>query len=332
MRSQADKIKISAMTLSVVFGFLLMTVKFFAYFITHSNAILTDALESIINVTAGGFALFSVYFSAQPKDKDHPYGHGKIEFLSAGIEGGLILVAGLLIIAKSIYNFFFPNELYSLDTGTILAGAAGFLNFIMGSFLVRTGRKHNSMILIADGKHLISDTVSSIGLILGLLLIIFTKQLWLDNVLAITFGAIIISTGFKLMKQSADNLLDKADEKKLSAVIGILEKGRTNKWIDIHNLRVQQYGAHLHIDCHLTLPWYYSLENTHREVKSLEKLVKENITGDVEFFIHADPCLPPLSCEICMLNECEERKADFVKKIPWSMDTLLGYGKHKIVM
>lgn len=330
MHSQADKIKFSIISLSVIVSIVLMAVKFFAYFLTGSNAILTDALESVINVVASGFALFSVYFSAQPKDKDHPYGHGKIEFLSAGIEGGMILIAGLLILAKSIYNFFSPHEINSLSTGTILIAAAGFLNFILGYFLVKTGKKHNSMILIADGKHLISDTLSSIGLILGLLLILFTKQFWLDNVLAIIFGAIIITTGYKLLKQSADNLLDKADDEKLKMFINIFKKNRTNQWIDIHNLRIQQYGAHLHVDCHLTLPWYDSLEKTHHEVKSLEKLVKENITGDVEFFIHADPCTAFASCEICLLNECPERKAAFVKKIEWTIDTLSGNEKHKI--
>lgn len=330
MHSQADKIKFSIISLSVIVSIVLMAVKFFAYFLTGSNAILTDALESVINVVASGFALFSVYFSAQPKDKDHPYGHGKIEFLSAGIEGGMILIAGLLILAKSIYNFFSPHEINSLSTGTILIAAAGFLNFILGYFLVKTGKKHNSMILIADGKHLISDTLSSIGLILGLLLILFTKQFWLDNVLAIIFGAIIITTGYKLLKQSADNLLDKADDEKLKMFINIFKKNRMNRWIDIHNLRIQQYGAHLHVDCHLTLPWYDSLEKTHHEVKSLEKLVKENITGDVEFFIHADPCTAFASCEVCLLNECLERKAAFVKKIEWTIDTLSGNEKHKI--
>jgi cation diffusion facilitator family transporter len=275
MNPKAAAMKMRLLGMMVVFSILLMAVKFFAYWITNSNAILTDALESIINVVAGLFALFSLSVAIRPKDENHPYGHGKVEYLSAGFEGGLIFLAGALIIAKSIYGFYQPPEIKALDKGAIIAGFAGFCNYIMGSILVRHGKKTNSLLLIADGKHLISDTVSSIGLILGLIIIQVTGKNWLDNVLAMIFGGAIFYTGFKLLRVSVTSLLDEADYEKLNHMINILNHYRRPKWIDMHNLRVLKYGSELHVDCHITLPWYDSLEESHNEVYQVEKLLGE---------------------------------------------------------
>jgi cation diffusion facilitator family transporter len=290
---------------------------------------LTDALESIINVVAGLFALFSLSVAIRPKDENHPYGHGKIEYLSAGFEGGLIFLAGAIIIGKSIYGFFEPSEIHALDRGALIAGFAGACNFIMGSILVKHGKKTNSLLLIADGKHLISDTVSSIGLIAGLIIIQVTGKTWLDNVLAILFGAAIFYTGFKLLKVSVTNLLDEADYEKLNHMIQILNESRRPKWIDMHNLRVLKYGTELHVDCHITLPWYDSLEESHAEVNEVEHLLAEKMSDEVEFFIHSDPCLPS-SCPICVIDNCPYRKAPFVKRLNWTMANLLPDRKHEL--
>lgn len=306
-----------------------MGIKFIAYFITNSVAVLSDALESIINIIAGAFALFSIQYASKPKDADHPYGHGKIENLSAGFEGALIFIAGFSIIGKGIYSFFFPPVLQKLDFGIALAGFAGLCNFIMGSYLIRKGKDFNSLTMIADGKHLISDMVSSVGVIAGLALVYFTHILWIDNVIAIVLGGIIIFTGFKLINESVTNLLDKADIEKLNQLIYILNKNRRKKWIDIHNLRILKYGTHLHIDGHLTLPWYDLLEESHKELIAIEKIVKENLGDEIEFFIHADPC-PPSSCPLCIMDNCEYRKSPFVKRIEWTIENLLPDSKHKI--
>ena len=183
--------------------------------------------------------------------------------------------------------------------------------------------------MMADGKHLISDTISSVGLVAGLLLIYFTKISWIDYALTIGFGSFIVFTGFKLVRESVTNLLDKADYGKLNHLIDLLNKNRRPKWIDMHNLRVLKYGSHLHVDCHITLPWYDSLEDSHNEVSELEKLVKENMEQEIEFFIHADPCLP-MSCPVCIVKECAHRKTPFVKKLEWNMDNLLPNTKHTI--
>ncbi len=329
MVSEQSKNKIRIMQISLAFSCALMAIKFAAYFITNSNAVLSDALESIINITAGSFALFSIYYASKPKDADHPYGHGKIENLSAGFEGALIFIAGASIIAKAGYGFFYPNEIAALDAGLALSGFAGICNFFMGYYLVKKGEKYNSMTMVADGKHLISDTVSSIGLVVGLSVMFFTKIYWIDNAMAVIFGAIIFRTGYQLIKESITDLLDEADTVKLNQVIKIFNDNRRKKWIDIHNLRVLKHGSQLHVDCHLTLPWYDSLEETHKEVSEAEILIRKHLGDEVEFFIHADPCLPAC-CSVCILDDCKYRKQKLVKKLEWNLENIVPDTKHKI--
>lgn len=321
------KVRILSVTLAV--GVLLMAIKFFAWYLTNSNAILTDAMESVVNVLAGAFALYSAYYALKPKDTDHPYGHGKIEFLSAGFEGGMILLAGIAMFIKGIVAFVHHDVIARADTGAYLSALAGLINFIMGRYLVKKGNEYHSSLMVADGKHLISDTVSSIGLVIGLAAIYFTGISWIDYIITLIFGAFIIYTGFKLVSESVSNLLDKADEKKIEKLVELLNQHRREKWIDIHNLRILKYGAHLHVDCHMTLPWYDTLEVSHNEVSLVEKLVRENMGQAVEFFIHADPCIPT-SCPICTVNNCPVRKAPFTKKLTWTAANLQPDQKHRL--
>ena len=329
MTSESNLFKIKTMRIMLIFSVVLMAIKFVAYIITHSNAILTDALESIINVVAGAFALFSIYYSSRPKDEDHPYGHGKIEYLSVGIEGGLILIAGSGIFIKSIMGFFHPSIVDSIDVGLYISVFAGICNYIMGAYLMKNGKTHKSSLMIADGKHLITDTISSIGIVIGLAIIYFTKMYWLDNLIAIIFGMYIFYEGYKLLKESVNNLLDEADYVQLNNVVKILNNSRVEKWIDMHNLRVLKYGSHLHIDAHITLPWYDNLELSHAEVTAVENLITEKSEGEVEFFIHADPCLP-ISCPICSIKDCGFRKHEFVKRLEWNLENMLPDRKHRL--
>ncbi len=318
------------MRLMLIFSIVLTGVKFFAYLITRSNAILSDALESIINVIAGSFALYSIHYAAKPKDEDHPYGHGKIEYLSAGFEGGLILITGFAIIGKAIYNFFHPQPIENISMGVYLSAFSGLCNYFMGMFLIKKGKKYHSVLMNADGKHLIADTISSGALIIGLLIIHLTGFLWFDNVLAILLGLFILLTGYNITKQSIMGLLDEADNETIGIMIYILNQNRQIKWIDMHNLRVLKYGSYLHVDCHITLPWYLSLEEAHTEVTAVEDLLNKNLEGRVEFFIHADPCLPG-SCPICMIEDCKVRQSPFVKKLEWNTVNLLPDKKHSIL-
>lgn len=322
-----QKNKISIMRMILFFSIALMGIKFVAYYFTNSNAILSDALESIINVLAGGFALFGVYYAAKPKDKDHPYGHGKIENFSAGFEGGMIFIAGVSIIIKGIISFYSRPSVKDIDIGLILSIVAGIANYFIGSYLVSQGKKNNSILMIANGRHLISDTISSAGLVAGLLIIYLTGIEWIDYLLAIIFGFVILRTGYQLIKESITNLLDEADTQKLGELIKILNDQRRTKWIDIHNMRVLKHGANIHVDCHVTLPWYLSLEESHTEVTEVEKIITQEHGSDVEFFIHADPCIPQ-SCSVCLVNECKVRKQPFTQKVEWTIDNVLPNIKH----
>ena len=312
---------------AVAAGLVLLTAKFAAYLLTHSNTIFTDALESIINVVAGVFALYSLYLAAQPRDANHPYGHGKVEFISAGFEGILIVLAGLMIIGKSVFSFFHPHELENLDVGVAIITVSGIINYFIGFFLERWGEKHDSLTMIADGKHLKSDAYSSFAIIAGILLIIFTNWNFLDNVVAIAIGTLIIYTGTKLVRKSVAGIMDEADLTILESVVKLLNANRKDKWIDVHNLRVIQYGNKLHIDCHTTLPWYFTLEEAHAEVDEIAKVINEKHSSQLEFFIHEDPCVQD-SCKICLLKECKVRKENFERKMEWTLDNVLLDKKH----
>lgn len=321
--------KINTMKLTLIVGFLLMALKFLAYYLTQSSAILTDAIESIVNVLAGSFALYSLYYAAKPKDEDHPYGHGKIEFLSTGVEGGMVTLAGVAMTFKGITAFFNPHELQNIDIGLSISLFSGIVNYMLARVLIKKGTTLHSSTMVADGKHLLTDTWSSVGLVIGLLVIYFTHLFWIDYVITIGLGIFIAITGFKLIKESIFNLLDKADYGKIEHLISVLNTKRNPSWIDIHNLRVVKYGSVVHVDCHMTLPWYYTLEESHKEVDDLDKLATTEFSHEIEFFIHADPCLPK-SCSICEIHDCKVRKNDFVKRLEWNMSNVLPDTKHTV--
>lgn len=320
--------KLRLLYITLAISTLLMAIKFLGYYLTNSDAILTDALESIVNVVAGGFALFSLYMSRLPKDENHPYGHGKIEFLSAGIEGFLIFLAGFFMVGKACYSFFYPPVLQKIDIGVWLTILSTSINWTMGELLIKQGRKHNSLTSVADGKHIRSDAHSSLGLLLGLILMYFTAWYWLDAVLTLLFAGLIIYTSYELMREAISGVLDEANEDIISKILTALIENRQDEWIDIHNLRVIQYGRDLHIDCHTTLPHYWDLNRVHDEVRTLEQVMDKVQPYPVEVFIHADPCLPPASCAICQLANCKVRQVDKQQKVEWTLENVRKNQKH----
>jgi len=321
--------KIRIMRNILLIGVFIAFAKFTAWRLTASNAILTDALESIINIAAATFGLLTLVYSARPKDENHPYGHGKAEFLAVGFEGALILLAGGGMIVKAVMQFFEPPVLHEIESGILISCAAGLINFLMGRYLIKKGKSLNSSTLVADGKHLISDTVSSVALAGGLVIILLTGLFILDSILTIILGTYILVVGYKLVRNSMAGLMDEADFGILDDVIRVLNRERKPAWVDIHNLRVIKYGSSIHIDAHLTLPWYYNLEATHREVKEVEAIVRGEFGGRVELFIHTDPCQPS-SCAICILPDCKERKQDLVRKLEWEAKNLLENKPHSV--
>lgn len=309
-------------------GIILFLLKLIAWYLTGSVAILTDALESTVNVVAGLIGIYSLYISAKPKDTDHPYGHGKAEFLSAAIEGTLIAVAGLIIVYEAINNLIHPHPIQQLDYGLWIVAFTAVVNYLTGSICVKTGKKNNSLALISSGKHLQSDTYSTIGIVAGLVLLYFVKLWWIDSAVAILFAVIIMFTGYKIVRTSVAGIMDEADTILLDKLVQILNTYRKPNWIDLHNLRIIKYGITIHIDCHLTVPWYLNVHEAHREIDGLSLLTKKEFGESLELFVHSDGCLD-FSCGICTKTDCAVRQHPFEKKIEWTVENIVSNTKHK---
>lgn len=326
MKKEQENFRLQAWitALSVI----LFGAKITAYYLTHSLAILSDALESIVNVLAGFIGLYSLYVAAKPKDLEHPYGHGKAEFVSAAAEGTLIFSSGILIIYETVVNIIEHKPLESLDKGIWLVAATGFLNYIAGSVCIWMGKKNNSLALKASGKHLHIDTYSTIGIIAGLFLMLLTHFIWIDKVIAIIISIIILYNGYKILRASLAGIMDEADTVLLNKFIEYLNKNRQQNWVDLHNLRVIKYGSTLHIDCHLTVPWYLNIQQAHNEVDSLEHLITQHFDDTIELFVHTDSCLE-FSCGICTKKDCDKRLHPFKCRVEWTLHNIISNQKHK---
>lgn len=309
-------------------GVFLFFSKLFAWRMTNSGAVFSDAMESIVNVISAFMGLYSLYLAAKPRDNDHPYGHGKVEFVTSGIEGALIVIAGIAIIFESIDALITGIQLNKLDWGIAIIAATALINYIMGYISYQKGKKENSLVLMSSGKHLQSDTISTLGVIVGLVLVYLTGWVWLDVVMALFFGGYIIVVGYKIIRKALRGIMDEKDESLLAEIVKVIQQNRCTEWIDIHNMKVQQFGSHLHIDAHITLPYYYSLQQAHQEMEKVIQLLLQNTDRSIEFNFHMDYC-KSFSCEICAM-ECPFREKPFVKTIQWNTQNISQVQKHQL--
>lgn len=319
--------KIGFQKLIAVFGIILFIGKLVAWKLTNSDAVFSDAMESIVNVISAFMGLYSLHLAAKPKDEDHPYGHGKVEFVTSGIEGALIAIAGIMIIYEGINSLLTGKVLDKLDWGILIIAATAVINYILGYISVKKGRRENSLVLISSGKHLQSDTVTTLGVVISLVVVYFTKIYWLDSVVALIFGLYIIFVGYKIVRRSLSGIMDEQDPDLLNQIVSILEENRRTEWIDIHNMKIQQFGASLHIDAHITLPWYYSLRDAHKEMENVIRLLAKNTQRSVEFNFHMDDC-KSISCPVCQIMDCPVRERDFVKRVQWTPENVTRVEKH----
>lgn len=308
-----------------VVGISLLVIKFLAWYLTSSVAILTDALESIVNVIASLIGLYALYLSGKPRDSDHPFGHGRVEIISSSIEGVMICTAGLIIIVEAVNNLINPAEISDLDVGLILVAFAAAVNFAVGRTAVRKGKKNRSEALVASGRHLCSDTYSSVGIISGLLimyvlLLMGYNVAWLDGGIAMLFGFIIVYTGVKVIKESMDTIMDKADVAVLREVMDTLREHRHDDWIDIHNVRVIKYGTMLQMQMHVMLPRQMTVEMQYDEIKEVTDSVKEKFGDSIDLTIMGEPCTD-LLCRCCS-KSCELRSHVFVGYDEWTIETI----------
>ncbi|OVE58208.1 cation diffusion facilitator family transporter [Chryseobacterium mucoviscidosis] len=329
VQKNKSKDKLAFQKLIAAFGVILFIGKIIAWKLTNSDAVFSDAMESIVNVISAFMGLYSLYLAAKPRDDDHPYGHGKVEFVTSGIEGALIAIAGIMIIYEGINSLIIGKVLSKLDIGIWIIATTAAINYLLGYISIKKGKTENSIVLISSGKHLQSDTITTLGVVVSLIVVYFTRIYWLDSVVALGFGIYIIVVGYKIVRKSLSGIMDEQDPDLLEQIIQVLEENRKTEWIDVHNMKIQQFGAHLHIDAHITLPWYYSLRDAHNEMEKMIILLAKNTKRTVEFNFHMDDC-KPFSCSVCQISNCPVREKDFVKRVVWTPENVTSVDKHSI--
>jgi cation diffusion facilitator family transporter len=300
--------RIRIAVLSIAVGALVLGLKFLSYVMSGSVALKSDAIESIVNIVAATFALGAVIFAGKPADREHPYGHGKIEHFSAAFEGGLISLAAVFILIEATKGLLYGVELKDLGRGLAVNLLAGALNGLLGWFLLTQGRKTRSRALEADGHHILSDFWTTIGIALGLLAVKLTGIKWLDPVMAMIVGLLLARTGFRLVKESSQALLDMEDPEMLDKVLAAMNRVRTWDIIALHELRSFRSGRYTHVDVHIVVPEFYPVRQAHDLCEDFGKqaLLDGNIEGEVH--THVDPC-GRMYCDRCPVPDCTIRQA-----------------------
>jgi cation diffusion facilitator family transporter len=273
---------------SIFVGTVVLALKYAAYHLTGSIALYSDALESIINVVTALAAFMAVRMSAAPPDANHPYGHHKVEYFSAVLEGVLIIVAALMILREAYYGFLSPRVLDAPGLGLALNGVAAVINAFWSWILIREGRRLRSPALAADGRHLLTDVVTSFGVLAGLLLVPVTGLHQLDPALAALVALNILWSGWGLMKESIGGLMDEAVPEKVLGQIREIIAGNADGAIEAHDLRTRHAGRMTFIDFHLVVPGHMSVTDAHEICDRLERALKAKVE-DAMITIHVEP-------------------------------------------
>ena len=316
------KIRKRAIAISLVFAIIMLLAKLGAYFITNSAAIFSDAAESVVHILATTMAFYSIILSSKPADDSHLYGHGNIEYFSAGVEGLFIVIASIYIIYNAIIDIVSGTVLKQLDIGVYIISAAGLANLALGLYLIKIGKKTNSLTLTADGKHVLTDSFTSIGVIIGIILVLLTGLEIIDPIVAILVAINILYTGYNLIRESIGGLMNETDVDLLKQIVTKLKGIRKNYWIDIHHLRFWKSGENIYLDFHLSIPYYFNIKESHLEEEFIEKCLIEDISN-AQVRIHMDYCDFNL-CRYCEYDKCEVRKDDHSITTEWTEHKLLG--------
>jgi cation diffusion facilitator family transporter len=276
------------MWLSIMAAVLTIGLKAAAYFVTGSVGLLSDAAESVVNLVAALTALGSLWYAAQPVDAEHTYGHEKIEFFSSGLEGVLILVAAAGIAWFAVRRLFAPEQLVSLDVGSGLLVVATLVNFAVARLLLRAGRREGSIVLEADGKHLMTDVWTSAGVLLGVGLVWLTGRVWLDPLIALVVAAHIAWTALDLIRRSFDGLMDRALPREEQAKVRAAIEGQLAPGMDYHALRTRRAGSRRFADFHLLVPGVFTVRRAHEIIGRVEAAVRA-VFPDMEVTVHVEP-------------------------------------------
>ena len=311
----ANGVRLRAAFVSVVVGTILLGFKYLAYQLTGSTAILSDALESIVNVIAALFALGGLVVAGWPADRNHPYGHGKVEFFSAAFEGGMIALAAVLIIKEAGEAFIFGHQVRQINFGLLIVAGAGLANAALGWFLIRTGKRSGSLTLIADGTHVLSDFWTSVATVVGLALVMETGLQWLDPLVAAMVGLNLVWTGLRLVRHAAGGLLDEQDTGLLERVLDAINSNLAPGVIRVRCLRAIRSGRFSHIDAHIVVPEFWTVEEAYDFGNAFEHRTVRSLQFDGEIAFRIEPCHRQY-CASCEVDPCPIRVQPFVSR-PW---------------
>ncbi len=281
------------MNLSLATGLVMLVAKWIAYVMTGSSVIFSDAAESVVHVVAVWFAWYALRVGAKPPDEDHPYGHDKVSFMSAGVEGGLICIAAIVIIVSATEKLMAGVSLQKLDIGMSITAGAALVNLALGWYLISTGKKNKVLVVEANGRHVMTDVWTSAGAVAGLFIAQLTGMLWLDPAIAILFGANIIYEGGKLMSISVKGLMDTSDPELLQRVQLVLTDFCFDHNCSYHRLRLRSSGNMVHVDYHLILPDEMTMHEAHSLATSCEELIRAAIDHNTEVFTHLESVSQP---------------------------------------
>jgi cation diffusion facilitator family transporter len=304
--ASSQRVRIQVALLAIGAGCLILGLKYYAYHVSGSAALMSDAYESVVNVLSGVFALGAVLFAGRPADTRHPYGRGKIEHFSAAFEGGMISLAAMLIIYEALRALLTTPPLSDLNRGLLINFGAGALNGMLGAFLVRVGRTHRSQALMADGHHVLSDFYTTLGIGAGLLLVKLTGLLWLDALMALGVGLVLARTGFRLVKESSEALLDKEDPELVARLVRVINEVRPPEVMAIHEMRTLRSGRYVHVDIHIVIPEFLTIAQGHDLVEAFNGGVIGALGLEGEFHTHTDPC-QRAHCRACAVQACPVR-------------------------
>ncbi len=278
-----------AMRISLIVGVLMLFMKVYAYVITGSAAILSDAAESVVHILAISFATYSLWLSLKPPDESHLYGHDRISFFSAGFEGAMIILAAIYIIIESILKWIHGLEVQNLTQGIVFTILATAINAVLGWYLVYRGKKNHSLILQANGKHVLTDSWTSLGVIFGLLLTQWTGWLPFDPIVAIIVAINILWTGGNLIRQSVGGLMDEADKEVDAKLQAILKEQTKKHSIQFHHLRHRNAGNKILIEFHLLFPDNETIHDVHMQATLIEQEIKKAFPMQTEILSHLEP-------------------------------------------
>ena len=327
--NKAQRSRIVTILVSVVASSIILLIKWYAARVSGSVALRSDALEGVVNVVASLFALGAVIFSGKPADRDHPYGHGKIEYFSSAFEGGLITLAAVMICYDAVQTYLVGARLEQLDQGIWINFGAGCLNGLLAWYLIRQGVALKSQAIEADGKHVASDFYTTIGVLIGLMLVRFTGLTWIDSLMGVGISFMLARSGFQLVKDASAALLDAEDPTVIQPMTQVMERVRPSEIITVHELRAIRAGRYTHVDVHVVVPEFLQVHEAHALVDEFCAAVTHEASRQFgfegEFHTHVDPCIR-LYCDSCAVAPCEIRKKSFVKREHLSVQSVTSQG------